>query len=301
MKAAPASSGAKGAIGEVISLRASPDLRSWLWKALRGVILGLAVAAVVLPLLYLVLNSIKLPREFLTTPPTIIPSTITFEHFEAVFADPDSLRVFTNTLVVALGTTILSVLVGTLAAYGLARMGLPPVVLAAVLFVFLFIRFFPRVTTVIPFFLVVRSLGLLDSVWAVVLGHLGITVAFVAWLMLIVFRGLPYELEEAAMVDGANVRQRFRHIALPLAAPGIVTAAIFTAFFSWNEFLIASSVTRSDGAVLSMTVASFVTDKGIYWGPMAATSLVMIVPMMAFAFLVQRFLVRGVTLGAVKG
>jgi multiple sugar transport system permease protein len=268
---------------------------------LRAVVLAIAVASVLIPLAYLILNSVKLPREFLTTPPTLIPSQITLEHFETFFADPDSLHVFWNTVIVAICTTVVSVLIGTLAAYGLARLGLPPVVMAIVLFAFLFIRFFPRVTTVIPFFLVVREAGLLDTVWAVVLGHLGITVAFVTWLMLIVFRGLPFELEEAAMVDGATVRQRFRHVALPLAAPGIVTAAIFTAFFSWNEFLIATSVTRSDGAVLSMTVASFVTDKGIYWGPMAATSLVMIVPMIGFAFVVQRFLVRGVTLGAVKG
>jgi multiple sugar transport system permease protein len=279
----------------------SGSAASWAYRLVRAIILAIAVAAVLIPLAYLVLNSVKLPREFLTTPPTLVPSEITLEHFEAIFADPDSLHVFWNTLVVTVTTTVISVLVGTLAAYGLARLGLPPVVMAAILFVFLFIRFFPRVTTVIPFFLIVRELGLLDTVWAVVLGHLGITVAFVAWLMLIVFRGLPFELEEAAMVDGANVWRRFRHVALPLAAPGIVTAAIFTAFFSWNEFLIATSVTRSDGAVLSMTVASFVTDKGIYWGPMAATSLVMIVPMLLFAFVVQRFLVRGITLGAVKG
>jgi multiple sugar transport system permease protein len=193
------------------------------------------------------------------------------------------------------------VVIGTLAAYALARMRLPVGVMTVVLFIFLFIRFYPRVTTVIPFFLTVRTLGILDTVWAVVLGHLGITVPFVAWLMLIVFRGLPFELEEAAMVDGANVRQRLWHVAVPLAAPGIVTAAIFTAFFSWNEFLIASSVARSNAKVLSITVASFVTDKGVYWGPMSATSVLMIVPMITFAFLVQRYLVKGLTLGAVKG
>jgi multiple sugar transport system permease protein len=299
------STASRGARATIVRARAAvppgANFRRYMSRLLRALILSIAVAAVLLPLAYLVLNSVKLPREFLTTPPTIIPSIITLEHFAAVFEDASFIHIFANTLVVSLSTTLISVAIGTLAAYGLARMGLPPVVMACVLFVFLFIRFFPRVTTVIPFFLVVRSLGLLDSIWAIVLGHLGITVAFVAWLMLIVFRALPFELEEAAMVDGASIRQRFWHVAVPLAAPGIVTSAIFTAFFSWNEFLIASSVSRMQGAVLSMTVASFVTDKGIYWGPMAATSLVMIAPMIAFAFLVQRFLVRGLTLGAVKG
>lgn len=267
----------------------------------RSVLLTIAVLVVVIPLGYLALNSVKLPRDFLTTPPTIIPNLITFEHFSAILSDPEFVHRFLNTFQVTAATTVISVAAGTLAAYGLARLRISPKAMTVVLFIFLFIRFYPRVTTVIPFFLLIRTFGLLDSPWAIVLGHLGITVPFVAWLMLIVFRGLPYELEEAAMVDGASVPQRFWHIALPLAAPGIVTAAIFTAFFSWNEFLIASSVARSDGAVLSMTVASFVTDKGIYWGPMSATSLVMIVPMLVFALVVQRFLVRGLTLGAVKG
>jgi multiple sugar transport system permease protein len=267
----------------------------------RSSLLTLALLVVLVPLGYLALNSVKLPRDFLTTPPTIIPNLITFEHFAGILSDPEFIRRFTNTFEVTAATTIISVAVGTLAAYGLARLRISPRVMTVVLFVFLFIRFYPRVTTVIPFFLLMRSFDLLDSVWAIVLGHLGITIPFVAWLMLIVFRGLPYELEEAAMVDGASVPQRFWHVALPLAAPGIVTAAIFTAFFSWNEFLIATSVARNDAAVLSMTVASFVTDKGIYWGPMSATSLVMIVPMLLFALLVQRYLVRGLTLGAVKG
>jgi multiple sugar transport system permease protein len=267
----------------------------------RGTVLTVAVLIVVVPLAYLVLNSLKLPREFLTTPPTIVPSVVTFEHYAGIISDPEFIRRFVNTVEVTVTTTLISVVVGTLAAYGLARLRVSPAVMTAILFIFLFIRFYPRVTTVIPFFLVMRTFELLDTVWAIVLGHLGITIPFVAWLMLIVFRSLPFELEEAAMVDGANVPRRFWHVVLPLAAPGIATAAIFTAFFSWNEFLIASSVARSESGVLSMTVASFVTDKGIYWGPMSATSLVMIIPMIAFALVVQRFLVRGLTLGAVKG
>jgi multiple sugar transport system permease protein len=270
-------------------------------RLVRGTVLTVAVLIVVVPLAYLVLNSLKLPREFLTTPPTIVPSVITFEHYAGIISDPEFIRRFVNTVEVTVTTTLISVVVGTLAAYGLARLRVSPAVMTAILFIFLFIRFYPRVTTVIPFFLVMRTFELLDTIWAIVLGHLGITIPFVAWLMLIVFRSLPFELEEAAMVDGANVPRRFWHVVLPLAAPGIATAAIFTAFFSWNEFLIASSVARSESGVLSMTVASFVTDKGIYWGPMSATSLVMIIPMIAFALVVQRFLVRGLTLGAVKG
>jgi multiple sugar transport system permease protein len=108
-------------------------------------------------------------------------------------------------------------------------------------------------------------------------------------------------LEEAAMIDGANVWQRFWHVVLPIAAPGVASAAIFTAFLSWNEFLIASSVARQDAKVLSIAVAGFITDKGVLWGPMSAMSAVIMLPMIAFALIVQRYLVRGLTMGAIKG
>jgi multiple sugar transport system permease protein len=268
---------------------------------LRALVLAIACLVVLVPLVYLVLNSVKLPREFLTVPPTILPSQITFEHYRNAFGDPNTSRIFMNSLIVASVTTALSIAIGTLAAYALARVRLSTAALSAILFVFLFIRFYPRITTVIPYFLMMRSVKLLDSVWAIVLGHLGITIPFVTWLMLVIFRDLPIEMEEAAMVDGGNPWQRLWHVVLPVTAPGVASAAIFTAFLSWNEFLIASSVARRGATVLSMTVASFVTDKGIYWGPMSAMSVVMIAPMIIFALFVQRYLIQGLTLGAVKG
>ena len=140
----------------------------------------------------------------------------------------------------------------------------------------------------IPFFLVMRQFDLLDTVWAIVIGHLGITIPFVTWLMLVVFQDLPQEIEEAAIVDGASVWQRFWRVVLPIVMPSVSAAAILTAFLSWNEFLIASSVARRKASVLSIAVASFVSDKGIQWGPMAAMSVVMIVPMIIFALFAQK-------------
>jgi multiple sugar transport system permease protein len=180
-------------------------------------------------------------------------------------------------------------------------MGLRAGWLSFFLFLFLFISIYPSITTVIPYFLVMRQFDLLDTVWAIIIGHLGITIPFVTWLMLIVFQDLPIEVEEAAMVDGAGPLQRFGRVALPMATPGIASAAILTAFLSWNEFLIASSVAKRQAQTLSIAVAGFVTDKGVQWGPMAAMAVVMVVPMILFALFVQRYLVRGITLGAVKG
>jgi len=269
--------------------------------ALRVILLTIACLSVLIPLAYLVINSVKLERDLFAIPPVIIPRQITFDYFHATLTSPKTLRFLTNSLIVTSITTVITVVVSTLASYGLARMGLRAGWIGAIIFIFLFIRFYPRITTVIPYFLVMRQFDLLDTVWAIIIGHLGITIPFVTWLMLIVFQDLPREVEEAAMVDGATAWQRFSRVVLPMAAPGVASAAILTAFLSWNEFLIASSVAKRQAQVLSIAVAGFVTDKGIQWGPMASMAVVMIVPMVLFALFVQRYLVRGITLGAVKG
>ncbi len=276
-------------------------LRKFTVKVLHIIALVIACLAVLVPLAYLILNSLKLQNEMYTIPPIIIPSRITFEHFQAAFDNPKTIRFLTNSLIVTSVTTAITVVVSTLASYGLARLGLKARWLGMIIFIFLFIRFYPRITTVIPYFLVMREFSLLDTVWAIIIGHLGITIPFVTWLMLIVFQDLPSEVEEAAMVDGANPLQRFWKVALPMAAPDVASAAILTAFLSWNEFLIASSVAKRQAQTLSIAVAGFVTDRGVQWGPMAAMSVIMIAPMILLALFVQRYLIRGITLGAVKG
>lgn len=277
------------------------SLKRLVLSVLHGLILFVACLIVIVPLGYLIINSIKLPREFLTIPPTIFPSEVTFQHYQELIDDPKTIKFFRNSLTVAFWTTAITIALGTLAAYGLARMKLSAKLLGFVTFVFLFIRFYPRVTTVIPFFLVMRQFDLLDTVWAIIIGHLGITIPFVTWLMLVVFQDLPKEIEEAAVVDGASVWQRFWRVVLPITMPSVAAAAILTAFLSWNEFLIAASVARRQASVLSIAVASFVSDKGIQWGPMAAMSVVMIVPMIIFALFAQKYLIKGITFGAVKG
>ena len=120
-------------------------------------------------------------------------------------------------------------------------------------------------------------------------------------LMRTFFLKVPLELEEAARIDGASTWQVLRHVMLPIVSPGLITVAIIVGLYSWNEFLIASSIAKRQAQTLSIAVAGFVTDRGVQWGPMAAMSVIMIVPMILFALFVQRYLIRGITLGAVKG
>ena len=272
--------------------------RRFLWLIRYGVLL-VALVIVLFPLAFLFVTSLRPDRDFLSG--SLIPSSFTLDHYRVAFAEQGVAHIFMNSVKVTAATTIISVIAGTMAAYALARIRISQHLVSFIMFSFIFIRFYPRIATVVPWFLIARKFNLLDTVTAVVLGHLGITVPFVTWLMYIMFKDLPPELEEAAAVDGAPLFKRFWHVVLPISAPGMVSAAIFTAFLSWNEFLIASSVTREGAKVLPVAVAGFVTDKGVQWGPMAAMSVVIVIPMMVFALVAQRYLVKGLTLGAVKG
>lgn len=274
-------------------------------KRLKRSVLLLCTAAVALiwmfPFVYLVGTSFKAKSDFFTTPPTVFPRVPTFDNFAAIFSDPSTWLMVSNSAQVAVITTVLSVVMGTLCAFGLAKLGLPAWVMGAVVFVLLFIRFYPRIAMVIPFFISMRDLGLYDTPAAVILAHLGLTIPFVTWLMLIFFQGLPNELDEAAMIDGASIMQRFRLVLLPLVMPGIATSSVLTAVLTWNEFLLASTLTGSKAVMLSIGVASFITDRGIAYGPMAALSVLICAPIIVFALIMQRYLVEGMTLGAVKG
>jgi multiple sugar transport system permease protein len=272
-----------------------------LGKALRGLIVILALLWVIIPFLYLVINSIKLPLEFLSVPPHIIPSQITWEHYQKIFqAGSNTPRSLQNSLIITGATTVLAVTIGSLGAYSLARLDLPFGIIPAIAFAFLVVRFYPKIATTLPYFVLIRRLGLLDTQLAVVIAHTSILLPFVVWIMIGFYQELPKELEQSAMLDGCNPWQRFAKIVLPITLPGVVTTAILTAMGSWNEFLIASSLVSVRAKTLPIEVASFITDKGILWGPMSAMSTIIVLPIVVFALFAQRYLVRGLTLGAVK-
>ncbi|WP_051192015.1 carbohydrate ABC transporter permease [Microbacterium luticocti] len=267
-----------------------------------GLLTTLVIVIVVvwsIPFFSLLAASLKTPADFFQ--PAFFAPNPTWQNFGEVFSDPKTFVMLRNSLIIASLTTAVSVVFGTLCGYGLARLGVRPWVVGAAVFLLLFFRFYPRIAMVIPFFVMMRDAGLFDTPWAVVLGHLGITVPFVTWLMLIAFRGVPHEMDEAGALDGASVPQRFFHLVLPVVGSSIATAAVLTAVLSWNEFLIAQSLTRSSNPVLSTGVASFITDAGVQLGPMAALSVVICMPIVVFALLMQRHFVAGMTMGAVKG
>jgi multiple sugar transport system permease protein len=266
-------------------------------RALRFIVLGTGLVAVVIPMLFLLSSSLRSTGDFFT--PRLIPNHLTLENFRATLqGGGPALTALENSLVVTSITTAISVSLGTLTAFALARLHYRWV--AVVTVAILAVRFYPKISTTIPYYVIIRNVGLLDTQLAVIIAHVSITLPIVVLIMSTFFRGLPRSLEEAATIDGATLVQVFRHIAIPMSMPGIATSAILVAMISWNEFLIASSVTSDKAKTLPVLISSFITDKGTNLGQVSAVTLLVIIPIALFVLLAQRYLVRGLTLGAVK-
>jgi len=266
------------------------------------VVIAFALIAVLVPFLYLFLNSVKIEREFRAIPPRIIPSVITLQYYGDIFGRGAQLGAnLLNSVIVTLAVVVVSVLAGALAAFGLAKLRRIYHFIALGVYLILLVRFYPKVVMLIPYFILMRDLHLLDTLAAVVIAHSSIGIPFVVWLMIGFYEEIPVELEESAMLDGCDVWRRFTRVIFPVVLPGIATAAIMTAVLSWNEFLITSSVVSINAKTLPVLVSGYISDKGINWGPMSATSVVIIVPMFIFVLFTQKYLIRGLTFGAVKG
>lgn len=268
----------------------------------RAVLIVLALVVALAPFVVLFLNSLRPADEFLAAGSGLVPSRMTLEHYAEIF-DPggDTFRYLVNSVIITTASTLIAVVLGAMAAYSLARLRLPFRLSIVIGVMFLVIRFYPKITVALPYFLLMREFRLLDTHVAVIIAHVSMTVPFVVWMLLAFFEDFPRELEQAAMVDGCGAFRRFTLIIVPLMTPALAAAAVLTAFMSWNEFLMASTVAPNFAKTLPVRISGFITDKGILWGSMSAMSSVIVVPVALFALFTQRYLARGLTVGAVKG
>ncbi len=239
---------------------------------------------------------------------TTVPPTFTFkpvaEHYKTIFVTGSDVATsymsdLLNSLIIAISSTILTVIIGTPAAYSLAR--LRPKGRDDIMLFVLASRMAPAVALIIPFFLIFKTLGLLGTHLGLIIAYLTFNVPFVVWFVKGFFDDLPRDLEEAALVDGASRWQAFAGIALRLAVPGIVTAALLAFIFAWNEFLLALFLTRSNVRTVPVALANFVGGHEILWGEIGALTILAILPVIVLAVVLQRYVVRGLTFGAVKG
>jgi multiple sugar transport system permease protein len=229
-------------------------------------------------------------------PPVFVPAPPTLANFVDVFEKNDFLTYTINSVIVSFGATGLALLFGVPAGYGIAK---SKATQAAVLI--LIARVTPGLSFLVPLFLIFQWLGLVGTLTPLVITHLVITVPIVVWVMIGFFEGLPNELEEAALVDGATIWQAFRHVALPLARPGITVAMILSFIFSWNNFVFGVVLAGRETRTLPVAVYNVLTFEQVSWGPLAAAALVVTAPVLLLTLLMQKDIVAGLTTGGVKG
>lgn len=252
------------------------------------------------PILWMVLTSFKSGVDAFAIPPKWLFEP-TLENYRVIFWRQPIWLYFRNSLTISLGSVALSLVVGSLAAYGLSRLRLRGQ--ESLAFWFLSQRMMPLVIVAIPLYLLFREWDLLDTRRGLILAYTNLNLPFVVWMMRTFFDDIPIDLEDASLVDGASRFGTFLRVAVPLAAPGLVATAIFCLVLSWNEFLLALVLTGPNTKTLPLMVAGFLYpsgSQGFNWGPITAMSMVMTLPVFLFSLLVQRHLVRGLTMGALK-
>jgi len=264
-------------------------------------LIALVLVAMVFPLYWLVITSVKPDVDTAQFPPIFVPSRTTFDNFASVFQTENATKFWMNSIIIALTTTVLTCFIGSMAAYALAKTYLASKLRQGLILWILVIRIFPPVTTAIPYYIIIKNLGLADTRISLIMTYVSYGLPFVIWLMLGFFQDLPADIEKAAIVDGCGFWQRFFQVVLPLTLPGLTVTAIFAFIAAWNEFLFASILTSYTAKTLPVVISGYMSDKYLRWGEMSALGTMMIVPVMIFAASAQKYLVRGLTFGAVKG
>ena len=259
-----------------------------------------AIVFAVIPLVWMVLTSLKSNRE-ITQDSSLFPEVLTPENYVSLFSGREFGAYLTNSIIVTAASVAIALALGTMAAYALARFRLWAGMHRYVGFSLLVVRLLPPVVIIIPIFLVAQQLGLLNTRLSLIIIYAAFNVTIVVWMMESFFREIPVDLEEAAMVDGDTRFTAFRRIVLPLAAPGLVATGIFTAITTYNEFLFALVLTSTPTAeTMPVGAATLIGRINIDTGAMSAAGVIGALPIVIFSLFVQRHLVRGLTMGAVK-
>jgi multiple sugar transport system permease protein len=267
-------------------------------EAPRAAIIAFFVLFVLTPLYWVIITSIKPSSDYLSVPPVWFPAHPTIVHYTAAVFSYRGLQGLINSLIVSSAATLLSTVLGTMMAYSLARFNTGGTHLA---FWVLSQRFLPPVAIVLPIFLLFRAWGLYDSRVGLIFAYAFMTLPLSVWMMYAYFRQLPKSLEDAALVDGLSRWQAFWMIAVPLAAPGVAAAAVFVFIAVWTEFFFALILTSRYAFTLPTIFRAFLGFQGAQYGEACALATTSLAPSIVLGMLVQRHLVRGLTLGALRG
>jgi multiple sugar transport system permease protein len=269
-------------------------------RGLRNAALAAAGLVALIPLAWMAETSLKSNRE-ITQDGTLYPHGLTLDNYRSLFSGRDFGSYLRNSIGITTLSVLFSLVIGSLAAYSLARFRLRYGVERHIGVGLLTLRILPPIVIIVPAFLLVQRLHVLNTWVGLIVIYTAFNVSFVVWMMESFFREIPVDLEEAAMMDGDSRLTAFRRIVLPLARPGLVATAIFAVIVTYNEFLFALVLTSTPSSeTMPVGAATLIGRINVDWGAMSAAGIVGALPIVVFALLVQRHLVRGLTMGAVK-
>lgn len=272
--------------------------KRWVNLLLLAVILVFLVIEL-FPLLWMAEISFKQYKDVIAMPPKWIFEP-TLENYEMVLSEKRTpfYRYFINSAIVGIASTFLALLVGVPAAYGFVRFKFKGK--ENLRFWILTTRMAPPIAVLIPYFVVFNRLKLIDSYIAVTLMHITLNLALIVWMAISFIKEVPVELEEAAIIDGCSRLRSFFKITLPLMAPGLAAISILAFIFSWNDLLFALILTGRKTATAPVVITSFITYQDVAWGKLSSASMMIMAPVIVFAFSVQKYILRGLTFGAIK-
>jgi len=267
-------------------------------KTLLFLIMVVVVAIYAIPTFWVITTAFKTEIDAFAYPPKWIFFKPTLENFRVAFIDYNMLPNFKNSIIVTTGSTLLALLLGTPAAYALSRFNFRR--REDIMFWFLGTRMAPPILVALPFFLLSRKLGVYDTLGLLIIINVLTNIAWVVFMMRSFFDDVPIEIDESAMIDGCSWYGALFRVILPLVRPGLVATAVFSLIMSWNEYFFALVLTSVNAKTLPAAITSFMTVHGLLWGPMTAAGTVVMLPILVFTIWMQKHLIRGLTMGAVK-
>ena len=273
------------------------SLQRKLQKNVSFIIAIILVIWLIFPPIWMILTALKSGRDVFAIPPVWLFKP-TLENFITIFQRPDLIKIAFNTIIVSSFATLFTLVFGTMAGYSMARFntgGQP------LLYVTLVFRVLPAIVLGLPFFIMFSRLGLSDTLQGLILAYVAFLLPNTVWLMIAFFSDIPYEIEESALVDGCSRFGTFFRIALPLARPGLIVTGVYNFMGAWNHFFYGLILSSFNARTLPVEASNFVGEYSVKWGEVSAIGSLIIIPPILVAFFMQKYLVRGLTLGAVKG
>lgn len=268
-------------------------------RVVTGVLAVVIIVWSVVPILWMLLTAFK-PQTAINSAIPVVNFVPTLVNFERLFTGGNSIGPnIVNSVIVVLGSTVIAVVLGTMAGYGLASWRSRGK--SQLSFWIISTRMAPIAAVIVPLFVLFRQFGLIDNLGGLVVAYLTFNLPFAIWLMSAFFAEVPPSLQEAAQIDGCSKWQAFRMIVVPTTIPGIITTAVLCTVFAWNDYAFASAFAGPSSQTLPMTAGSLITQTGVDWGQLCAIGIITVVPMMVIGLLVRRHLVTGLSLGAVTG